>query len=181
MNFVPGLALDKFEVWNEALQRRKQRHVLTHKSTERSIQTQRLNFRDPEVYDAKKINVEFNGKAYKYKNLIEEYRNSKHPNYSGTVKYAEQYHALIKEYKQSKILRKAEDFELPNVIINPMNVIQVKPGKFSLIVHSLDNSRYKKPDCQLMNILHRGNALVEAEEYRTEDLKSCYKWLKKRY
>ena len=39
-------------------------------------------------------------------------------------------------------MRKAEDYELEYVQINPLNCLQVRPDKYQLLVHSVDNARY---------------------------------------
>ena len=53
-------------------------------------------------------------------------------------------------------------------------LLETREGKFSIVLHTLINSLYRKMDIQMMDVVHRGEILREAEKLRTEDLVSCY-------
>ena len=73
------------------------------------------------------------------------------------------------------IVKYVPEEEAENIILNPLNLLETREGKFSIVLHTLVNSLYRKMDIQLMDVVHRGEILREAEKLRTEDLVSCYR------
>ena len=113
----------------------------------------------------------FNNRTHQdYSALRLEYQQRKHINYIGTETNKPQCRRLIGEYVESRRLAKVSHEDRHLYTISPLNCIETKPGKFSLITHSLINSCYRKKDMNLLDITRNGETLHEIDEFRTEDL-----------
>ena len=173
--WTAGVALDNQEAWSKAFNRLNEKHVLINPSSARAVKNKEVCIFDPEIYLKNRETVVFQNQKYrKFAHLAEKYNNCKNPNYRGVEEFRTEFDKLVKEYFEKGILRWATEAEIPSVQINPLNVIKTKESKFSLIIHSIHNSRYSKPDMNLMDILNRGQQLRNAKEYMVIDMKSCY-------
>ena len=174
-SWTAGTALDNQTVWLAAFSRLKEKYVLISPASERAVAQKEVCIFDPEIYLKNKENVTFQNQKYrKFVHLAEKYNTCKNPNYRGVEEFKSEFDTLVKDYFKLGIIRWATEDEIPHIQINPLNVIKTKESKFSLIIHSIHNCRYSKPDMNLMDILNRGQQLREAKEYMVIDMKSCY-------
>lgn len=170
-----GVALENRREWLRVFDRLEHKHVLINPASKRAVDKQAICIFDPEIYAKNREIVTFNNQKYrKFSHLAQKYNDCKNPNYNGCVEFEREFDNLIEDYFKKAIIRWATPEEIPLVQINPLNIIQTKENKFSLIIHSVHNARYSKPECNLMNILNRGQQLLDAENYSVEDMKSCY-------
>ena len=81
---------------------------------------------------------------------------------------------MMDNYIELGIVKYLPEEECENAILNPLNLLETREGKFSIVLHTLINSLYRKMDIKMMDVVHRGPILREATKLRTEDLVSCY-------
>ena len=174
MPFQAGQALANKEYWVAAFKRLESRNVQIDDFAYDAVEEGMVNTRHKDVYIAKKTKVKFNNKWWQFSDLQAHYNNSSNPNYIGTEEYRDQYLKLVQKYKDWGAFRVCKESEYHKVQINPMNVIKQSETKYSLIIHSIDNCRYRKPSCSLMNVLERGNQFMNCNYLIAADLKSCY-------
>ena len=161
--------------WKAAFERLRSNNVEIKPFAERIVETMSLDFQDKHVYNAKRERVTFNNKSYsKNQQLRDEYNSMESPFYGGVKKYPKEFEKITKTYFKVGILRWAKKHELEHIQINPYNIVETKPNKFSMIIHPILNARYSKPEFSLVNILDRGDQLVQADHFMVFDLSSCY-------
>ena len=172
--FIAGQALANKSMLEAALRRLENKNVLIENFVYEAVEEGKINTRHPDVYLKNKEMVVWNNRKMRFSDLQKHMNNSDNPNYEGTREFPEIYKELVEKYLKLKCFRVCKKEEEHLVQINPMNVIQTREDKFSLIIHSIDNCKYKKPACTLLNVLERGNQFMETDYLMCEDLKSCY-------
>lgn len=173
--WIAGRALNNTAAWLEVKQVIKNKKIPIQDFAQEAIRTGELNIFHPKVYRKHTRHIVFNNKRYvSQQQLIDEFRTKKNCNYKGESEYREVCREMVKEYEKLKIVRQPENWELPNVIINPINIMMTKPGKYSLICHTLINTHYASPAIELMDITERGHVLKTMDSFRTEDMSSAY-------
>ena len=95
-------------------------------------------------------------------------------NYEGTRKFKPQFEKLMDSYLEVGQLRWATEEEAERVVINPLNCLEVKAGKYEIICHALLNACYRKMPIDLVDVTKKGEVLSEIDIFQIEDLKSCY-------
>ena len=165
-----GQALKATDRWNKSVNDIKVNNIPVEKWAKNAIRDGELCFMIPEILNMKGQKT-FNNRTYQdYKALRSEFSNRKNINYIGAQENKMECRGLIKDYCDSKRLVKVSSEDRHLYTISPMNCLETKPGKFSLITHSLINSCYRKKDMNLLDITKIGETLNEIDEFRTEDL-----------
>jgi len=175
--FCAGNALENRELWLKDLNFLKSQQFIIPDFAWRAVETQSINLLENEYCWRTKRNISFNNKQYRnFDDLVEEYRRKSESeiNYAGCQKNQEQFHKIMNKYLELGIIKYATPEEEKTVIINPLNCEETRPGKYSIILHTLINSMYRKMSISLMDVCHRGNILKDLEKLRSEDLVSCY-------
>ena len=175
--FYAGNALENSELWLEDLNFLKTQQFVIPNFAWRAVESKSINLLENEYCWRTKRNISFNNKRYRqFDDLVNEYRCKKESdiNYSGCKKNEEQFHKIMAEYLELGIIKYATPEQEKIAIINPLNCEETRPQKFSIILHTLINSLYRKMPIQLMDVCHRGNILKDIKKLRSEDLVSCY-------
>ena len=176
--FVAGQTLLYQDKWRNVLKNLKDKNVEIPAFAERAVEAKSLNFLDPAVYNKNKKKCTFNNTTYGcFEDLCRDYNTRERINYAGVDQYPEEFKEMVDRYEKLKIIRKAEPDELDKVQLNPCNILQTRENKFSFLVHPVINARANDDtteDCSLMNIMHRGDILMESEEVETFDFWSAY-------
>ena len=167
-----GRALKNKEKWRESINYIKSHNLPVEKWAEEAVEKGELCFMIPKICNNKNRNVKFHNRHYSgYRELTEEFRNRRETiNYSGTVENRKVCIKMIQNYVEAGILKIIPENEAKYYTISPLNCLQTKENKFSLITHTLINSRYKKTKINLLDVCLRGETLHEIESFRTEDL-----------
>ena len=175
-----GRALRNKEKWKESIRYIKSHNLPVERWAEEAVEKGELCFMIDMICNKKNRNVKFHNRVYRdYGELTEEFRNRRESiNYSGTVENREICVKMIQNYVEAGILKVIPEDEAKHYTISPLNCLQTKENKYSLITHTLINSRYKKTKINLLDVCLRGETLHEIESFRTEDLHSqgffCY-------
>ena len=165
-----GQALKATTRWEASADTIKASNIPVEKWASTAIREGHLCFMIPELVNLKG-QKQFNNRTYRdYQALKSEYQQKKHINYKGAEDNKKQCRLLISEYCESGRLVKVAQRDRHLYTISPMNCIETKKGKYSLITHSLINSCYRKKDMNMLDITRNGEALHEIDEFRTEDL-----------
>ena len=172
-----GRALKKREKWLEVVEIVKSNKLPIKSFAMEAIENGELDIFHRSVKRRNTGKVRFNNKDYENQEaLVAEYKAKPDCNYLGAKDHVEVCRKMIKEYTEKKICREVtENWELEKVTINPINVMETKKDKFSLICHTLCNAEYSKPRVELLDITDRGQVIKDMSEFRTEDLKSAYR------
>ena len=175
--FRPGQALLNYELWSRDLKYLEEQQFHIEGWCWEAIKTGNLNFEHPVCCWKTRRDIKFNNKRYQdIQFLIDEYRakSEDQVNYEGTRKFKQQFELKMDEYLRMGHLRYATKEEEEFVVINPLNCLEVKTGKYEIICHALINSLYKKMKIDLIDVTREGEAISKIEEFQIEDLKSCY-------
>lgn len=165
-----GQALKATTRWNKSVNDIKANNIPVEKWATNAIREGHLCFMTPALLNMKG-QKQFNNRVYKdYTSLRSEYQSRKHINYIGAEENKIECRKLISDYCESGRLAKVSQENRHLYTISPMNCIETKPRKFSLITHSLINSCYRKKDMNFLDVLKHGDVLHEIDEFRTEDL-----------
>ena len=165
-----GQALKATARWEKSVSDIKAHNIPVEKWTVNAIRDEHLCFMIPTLLNMKG-QKQFNNRVYKdYKSLRAEYQSRKNINYAGAEENKTECRKLIADYCESGRLVKVSQQDRHLYTISPMNCIETKKNKFSLITHSLINSCYRKKDMNLLDITKHGEVLHEIDEFRTEDL-----------
>ena len=167
-----GRALRNKEKWKESIRFIKSNNLPVDSWAEEAVEKGELCFMIPKICNNKNRSVKFHNRVYShYSELTEEFRNiNESINYSGTVENRAVCIKMIQKYVDAGILKIIPEHESKFYTISPLNCLQTKENKFSLITHTLINSRYKKTKINLLDVCLRGETLHEIESFRTEDL-----------
>ena len=176
--FKPGNALSNKQLWLEDFHYLKFQQIPIPKFAWNAVNNQSINLLEPEYCWANKRGVNFNNKKYaSFDHLVNEYKckSESDLNYKGCVEHKKIFEELMDSYIELGIVKYATEEESEKVILNPLNLLETREKKYSIVLHTLINSLYRKMDIQMMDVVHRGPILREANKLRTEDLVSCYK------
>ena len=182
-DFKPGNALSNRALWLEDLKFLKRQNFNIPRFAWRAVESQSVDLLENEYFWRSKRNIQFNNKKYRsFDDLVAEYRCKKESalNYSGCVDNKEKFDEMMQKYLEIGIIKFATPEQEKTVIINPLNCLETKTNKFSIILHTLINSMYRKMPIQLMDVCHRGNILKDITKLRSEDLVSCYARIQKK-
>ena len=171
-----GQALRKKVKWMEVVELLKSNKLPIKSFAMEAIQEGEMNTYHSSVRRKNSRKVTFNNKTYENQEaLVAEYKVKSDCNYLGAKEKLEICRNMIKEYTEKKICREIVDtWEIEKVTINPINIMETKTNKFSLICHTLCNAEYSKPRVELLDITERGQVIKNMAQFRTEDLKSAY-------
>ena len=175
--FKPGNALVNQALWLEDFHYLKNQQIPVPKFAWNAANNQSISLLEPEYCWANKRGISFNNKKYgSFDQLVNEYKckSESDLNYKGCVENKQIFEKMMEEYISIGIVKYATEEEEKTVILNPLNLLETREGKYSIVLHTLVNSLYRKMDIQMMDVVHRGAILREAEKLRTEDLHSCY-------
>jgi len=178
LKFTPGLALSNQALWLEDLHFLKNQQIPIPKFAWNSINNQAINLLEPEYCWANKRGIQFNNKKFgNFDQLVNEYKckSEENLNYKGCVQHKQIFEEMMESYIEAGIVKYATEEETEHVVLNPLNLLETREGKFSIVLHTLINSLYRKMDIQMMDVVHRGAILRDAKKLRSEDLVSCYK------
>ena len=140
--FKPGQALANQELWLEDLKFLKRQNFNVPKFAWQAIETQSVNLLSEEYCWKTKRNIQFNNKKFRsFDDLVQEYKCKTESaiNYSGCEENKEQFDKMMNEYLDLGIIEFAKPEQQETIIINPLNCLQTKPNKFSIILHTLIN------------------------------------------
>ena len=175
--FRPGRALLNYELWSRDLKYLEDQQFHVEGWCWEAITSGSLNFEHPVCCWKTRRDIKFNNKRYQdVQFLIDEYRakTEEQLNYEGTRKYKKQFEEKMDQYLENGRIRYATEEEEQFVVLNPLNCLEVKEGKFEIICHALLNSLYKKMKIDLVDVTREGEAISKIEKFQIEDLKSCY-------
>ena len=175
--FRPGGALLNYELWSRDLKYLEDQQFHVEGWCWEAITSGSLNFEHPVCCWKTRRDIKFNNKRYQdVQFLIDEYRakTEEQLNYEGTRKYKKQFEEKMDQYLENGRIRYATEEEEQFVVLNPLNCLEVKEGKFEIICHALLNSLYKKMKIDLVDVTREGEAISKIEKFQIEDLKSCY-------
>lgn len=178
LKFTPGLALSNQALWLEDLHFLKNQQIPIPKFAWNSVNNQAINLLEPEYCWANKRGIQFNNKKFgNFDQLVNEYKckSEEDLNYKGCVQHKQIFEEMMESYIEAGIVKYATEEETKHVVLNPLNLLETREGKFSIVLHTLINSLYRKMDIQMMDVVHRGAILRDAKKLRSEDLVSCYK------
>lgn len=176
-SFKPGNAFENQQLWLEDLKYLKHQQIPVPKFAWNSVNNQSISLLEPEYCWANKRGVSFNNKKYgNFDQLVSEYKckSEIELNYKGCVENKTIFENMMNNYIELGIVKYLPEEECENVILNPLNLLETREGKFSIVLHTLINSLYRKMDIKMMDVVHRGPILREATKLRKEDLVSCY-------
>ena len=167
-----GRALRNKEKWRESIRYIKSHNLPVEKWAEEAVENGEVCFMINQICNQKNRTVKFHNRTYRnYEDLTEEFKNRRDSiNYSGTVENRKVCIKMIENYVNAGILKVIPEEEAKHYTISPLNCLQTKENKFSLITHTLINSCYKKTKINLLDVCLRGETLHEIESFRTEDL-----------
>ena len=171
-----GRALKNTRRWQDSINYIKSHNLPVEKWAEDAVEKGELCFMIGQICNNKNRQVKFHNRTYSsYRELTEEFRNRNESiNYSGTVENKKVCQKMIQDYVDAGIIKIIPEKEAKFYTISPLNCLQTKENKFSLITHTLINSRYKKTKIDLLDVCLRGETLNEIDSFRTEDLHSAY-------
>ena len=175
--FIPGNALSNKELWLEDLKFLKNQNFNIPSFVWKAVENQAIDLLEKEYFWKTKRNIEFNNKKYRsFDDLVAEYRSKSEEaiNYNGCKQNKKQLDETMEKYLKLGIIKFATPEQEKIAVINPLNCLETRPGKFSVILHTLINSMYRKMQLQLMDVCQRGNILKDIKKLRSEDLVSCY-------
>ena len=176
--FKPGNALCNKALWLEDFHYLKNQQIPVPKFAWNSVNNQAVSLLEPEYCWSNKRGISFNNKKYgNFDQLVEEYRckSESDLNYKGSRENKEKFEEMMESYLSMGIIKYVPEEESKKIVLNPLNLLETREGKFSIVLHTLVNSLYRKLDIQMMDVVNRGAILREAEKLRTEDLVSCYR------
>ena len=176
-NFSPGNALSNQTLWLEDFRYLQQQQIPIPKFAWNAVNNQSINLLEPEYCWANKRGIQFNNKKYQnFDQLVDEYKckSESDLNYKGCAEKKEIFEEMMDSYIELGIVKYLSEEESKKAILNPLNLLETREGKYSIVLHTLINSLYRKMDIQMMDVVHRGAILREAKKLRTEDLVSCY-------
>lgn len=175
LDFKPGRALRNKELWLQDVNILKLHHYPVPSFAESIIRKGLVSLTHSHVYNRARRKVSFNNEDFDCVESLEtKYRCKEDPNYQGARNQEEILRKMVTDYEKSGILREGRSHELSKIVINPVNILETKKGKWSLICHSLHNSKYKESKIELFDPTKESHILKKIEEFRCEDLKSAY-------